>query len=81
MNRRINFANTAVKEIFGWNPEELIGRSVTIFYRSEKESKEIARYFFTATDIDVHLSMSSTAGARMGRISCAGCGPHELEII
>ncbi len=46
-NRRIIFANNAVKETFGWDREELIGKSVTIFYRSKKESDEIARYFYS----------------------------------
>jgi PAS domain S-box-containing protein len=46
-NRRIIFANNAIKGTFGWDREELIGRSVTIFYRSKKESNEIARYFYT----------------------------------
>lgn len=46
-NRRIIFANNAIKGTFGWSREELIGKNVTIFYRSEKESKEIARYFYS----------------------------------
>jgi len=46
-NRRIIFANNAVKQTFGWHREELIGRSVSLFYRNEKESEEIARYFYT----------------------------------
>jgi PAS domain S-box-containing protein len=46
-NRRIIFANNAIKGTFGWSREELIGKSVTIFYRSEKEAKEIARYFYS----------------------------------
>ncbi len=46
-NRRIIFANNAVRETFGWDREELIGRNVSMFYRSEDESKEIARYFYS----------------------------------
>lgn len=46
-NRRIIFANNAVKETFGWTRQELIGKSVTIFYRNEEESEEIAQYFYT----------------------------------
>ncbi|MGD9578293.1 MAG: PAS domain S-box protein [Syntrophorhabdus sp.] len=49
-NRQINFANTAVKEVFGWQPEELIGKSVTVFYRDEKEAEEIARHFYTTLE-------------------------------
>ncbi|HQG31855.1 MAG TPA: PAS domain S-box protein, partial [Deltaproteobacteria bacterium] len=46
-NRRIIFANNAIKGTFGWSREELIGKSVTIFYRNARESKEIARYFYS----------------------------------
>ncbi len=46
-NRRIIFANTAVEEVFGWKADELIGESVTLFYRNKRESDEIARYFYT----------------------------------
>jgi PAS domain S-box-containing protein len=46
-NRRINFANAAVEEVFGWQPEDLIGKGVTLFYRSDKEANEIGRYFYT----------------------------------
>ena len=46
-NRRINFANAAVEEVFGWRPEDLIGKSVTLFYRNDKEADEIGRYFYT----------------------------------
>ncbi len=45
--RRIIFANNAVKDTFGWDREDLIGRNVSVFYRNEKESKEIARYFYS----------------------------------
>lgn len=45
-DRRINFANTAVKEVFGYEPEEVIGKSVTLFYRNEKEAEEIGRHFY-----------------------------------
>ena len=49
-NRKINFANTAVEEVFGWKPEELIGKSVTLFYRNEREAEEIGRYFYTTLE-------------------------------
>lgn len=45
--RVIIFANNAVKDTFGWHREELIGKSVSLFYRNEKESDEIARYFYS----------------------------------
>ena len=49
-NRRINFANDAVEEVFGWRPEELIGKSVTLFYRNDKEAEDIGRYFYTTLE-------------------------------
>ncbi|MGD0277142.1 MAG: PAS domain S-box protein [Syntrophales bacterium] len=49
-NRRIIFANNAVHKIFGWKREELIGRNVEIFYRSRKESEEIARRFYSTLE-------------------------------
>jgi PAS domain S-box-containing protein len=45
-NRQIIFANNAVRDVFGWDSRELVGRSVTVFYRSDEESDEIARYFY-----------------------------------
>jgi PAS domain S-box-containing protein len=49
-NRQINFANTAVEEVFGWHPEELIGKSVTVFYRNDEEAEEIGRHFYTTLE-------------------------------
>ncbi len=49
-NRLINFANTAVEEVFGWRPEEVIGKSVTIFYRNDKEAEEIGRHFYSTLE-------------------------------
>ncbi|MEN6476085.1 MAG: PAS domain S-box protein [Syntrophaceae bacterium] len=45
--RRIIFANNAVKDTFGWHRKELVGQSVTVFYRNKKEASQIARYFYT----------------------------------
>ncbi|MHB8110205.1 MAG: PAS domain-containing sensor histidine kinase [Syntrophorhabdaceae bacterium] len=45
-NRKINFANKAVEEVFGWKPEDLIGKSVTVFYRNQEEAEEIGHYFY-----------------------------------
>ncbi len=48
--RRINFANAAVEGVFGWRPEDLIGKSVTVFYRSEQEADEIGRNFYATLE-------------------------------
>jgi len=47
-NRVFNFANNAVKAVFGWRPEELIGKNSRILYRSDKEYEEIADLFYNA---------------------------------
>jgi PAS domain S-box-containing protein len=44
--RRIIFANEAVKTVFGWKPRELIGRSTRILYRTDEEYEEIGRIFY-----------------------------------
>jgi PAS domain S-box-containing protein len=36
-DRKIFFANPGVKSVFGWDPEELIGKSSRILYRTEDE--------------------------------------------
>jgi len=46
--RRIIFANGAVESVFGWKPEEVIGKSTRIVYRSEEEYEEIGRMFYDA---------------------------------
>jgi PAS domain S-box-containing protein/putative nucleotidyltransferase with HDIG domain len=44
--RTIVFANGAVKSVFGWEPDELIGRSSRLLYRSDDEYEEIGRHFY-----------------------------------
>jgi PAS domain S-box-containing protein len=56
-NRVFNFANNAVKAVFGWRPEELIGKNVRLFYRSDEEYEEIARRFYTA--LESHRTFST----------------------
>lgn len=48
--RRINFANNAVVTIFGWRREELIGKSIRIIYRNEKDADTIAGLFYSALE-------------------------------
>jgi PAS domain S-box-containing protein len=49
-NRVFIFANNAVKAVFGWRPEELIGKNVRILYRTDRECQEISDLFYTALE-------------------------------
>lgn len=44
--RQIIFANNAVETVFGWKPQELIGKSTRILYRSDQEYEQIASDFY-----------------------------------
>ncbi|MFO7568690.1 MAG: PAS domain S-box protein, partial [Smithellaceae bacterium] len=48
--RRINFANSAVKAIFGWHREELIGKSIRMIYRNEQEADAIGERFYSTLE-------------------------------
>jgi PAS domain S-box-containing protein len=48
--RRINFANNAVKIIFGWHREELIGKSIRMIYRNEEEADKIGHIFYSTLE-------------------------------
>jgi PAS domain S-box-containing protein len=45
--RKIIFANESVKDVFGWKPQDLIGRSTRILYRTDEEYDEIGRLFYS----------------------------------
>jgi len=46
--RRIVLANHAVENVFGWTPEELIGRSTRVLYRNEEDHARIAKAVYGA---------------------------------
>jgi PAS domain S-box-containing protein len=48
--RRINFANHAVKIIFGWHREELIGKSIRMIYRNEEDADKIGDMFYSSLE-------------------------------
>ncbi|MCX5833504.1 MAG: PAS domain S-box protein [Deltaproteobacteria bacterium] len=49
-NRVIIFANKAVDDVFGWHPEELVGKTTRVLYRSDEEYEEIGRYVYSVLD-------------------------------
>jgi PAS domain S-box-containing protein len=46
--RRIVLANHAVEPVFGWKPEELIGRGSRILYRNDEDYKQIGKSVYRA---------------------------------
>jgi PAS domain S-box-containing protein len=46
--RRIVLANHAVEDVFGWKPEELIGRSTRVLYRSDEDYEQIGKIVYRA---------------------------------
>lgn len=46
-DRRIIFANNSVESVFGWNPEELIGKNSRVLYQTEADYDDIGRAFYT----------------------------------
>jgi PAS domain S-box-containing protein len=41
--RRIVLANHAVEDVFGWKPEELIGRGTRVLYRSDEDYEQVGK--------------------------------------
>jgi PAS domain S-box-containing protein len=44
--RSIIFANDSAEAVFGWTPQELVGRNTRILYRSDEEYEEIGKHFY-----------------------------------
>jgi PAS domain S-box-containing protein len=42
-NRRVDFANHAVEDVFGWKPEELVGHSSRVLYRNDADFERIGK--------------------------------------
>jgi len=45
--RRIIFANDAVDAVFGWRPEDLIGKTTRILYRNDEEYTDIGKFVYS----------------------------------
>lgn len=44
--RKIFFANQAVEKVFGWKPEQLIGRSARVLYKNDEEYERMGKLFY-----------------------------------
>ena len=44
--RRITFASDGAETVFGWKPEELIGKDTRILYQTDEEYKKIGSLFY-----------------------------------
>jgi PAS domain S-box-containing protein len=44
--RTIVFANKAIRDVFGWEPRELIGGKTRVLYRTDNEYEEIGHRFY-----------------------------------
>ena len=66
-NRVFIFANNAVERVFGWRPEELIGKNVRLLYRNNEDYSEIARLFYTALETQRTYSTEFPARRKDGQ--------------
>ena len=66
-DRRVIFANHAVESVFGWKPEELIGKTTRILYRSDKEHEEIAGYAYPVLEKERTYSIEYPCRHKNGR--------------
>lgn len=49
-NREIIFANDGVRNVFGWEPEELVGKTTRNFYRSEADDEKMGVMLYDALE-------------------------------
>ncbi|MDA8339828.1 MAG: PAS domain S-box protein [Nitrospiraceae bacterium] len=66
-DRRIIYANNGVETVFGWKPDELIGKSTSVLYRSDKEYEKIAQDFYPMLDKQQTLGEEFLCRHRDGR--------------
>ncbi len=48
--RKIIFANDAVKSVFGWTPEELIGKSTRVLYPADEDFERLGQKAYSALE-------------------------------
>lgn len=65
-DRIITFANHAVESVFGWRPEELIGKSMRVLFRSQEEYDQEGKRFYSLIENLKTYSMEFTYRHRSG---------------
>ena len=65
--RTIIFANNAVETVFGWKPEELIGKNTRALYRTEEEYRKIGKNFYPVLESQKTYSEDFPCRHRDGR--------------
>jgi len=65
--RRIIFANKGAERVFGWKPEELIGKDTSILYRSTEEYARIGRTVYSSLENNAHCQMEMCCRHKDGR--------------
>lgn len=69
--RFIFFANDGVYSVFGWPPEQLIGKNSRVLYRTDEEYEEIAQRYYPALEASKNHSGEFPCRHRDGRdITC-----------
>ena len=86
--RKIIFANEAVESVFGWRPEELLGRSTKVLYRTDEEYEDIGKHFYPVLTVQKTHSEEFTCRRKDGsdilcKVSASVIGRHltEKEIV
>jgi len=70
-NRQIIFANDAVQSVFGWKPEEILGRKTRFFYNSDEDYQEIGHRFYPTLEKQSTFSMEFPCLKKDGKpITC-----------
>jgi len=87
-NQIIIFVNEGVKNIFGYSPEELIGKSIRIFYRSDEDYEKIKNMVYPALEkervcIDDFICRRKDGNDIFCRVSAAAIGEtfNEKEFV
>ncbi|HNR50338.1 MAG: PAS domain S-box protein [Bacteriovoracaceae bacterium] len=87
-NRKIMFANHAAQPVFGWDAEELIGKSMQVLFRSKEEYDREGKKFYSTLKKKRTHSLEFTYRRKDGRdvicltsVSRIGGTPADTRIV